>query len=117
MSTEDSQERAERIDRQIAFIIEQQARNEARAEVRAADADERRKQADERWKQADERWKQADERWVRTEEGIRALLSIAEIHEREIGELREVGRATDERLNALINVVEKQISDRRNGES
>jgi hypothetical protein len=117
MSTEDWQVRAERIDRQIAFIIEQQARAEARAEVRAAEADERWKQADERWKQTDERWNRADERWIRTEEGIRALLSIAEIHEREIGELRDAGRATDERLNALITVVEKQISDRRNGGS
>ena len=28
--------------------------------------------------------KTAEDRWTRTEEGIRALLSIAEIHEREI---------------------------------
>src|SRR5262245_28469109 len=106
MSNEDWRERAERIERTIAFIIEQQAQ----AEVRAA-------QADERWKQADERWKKADERWASTEGGIRALLAIAEIHEREIGELREAGRATDERLNALIHVVEKQISERRNGKN
>jgi hypothetical protein len=45
-------------------------------------------------------------------EGIRSLLAIAEIHESEIGELREAGKATDERLNALINVVERQISER-----
>jgi hypothetical protein len=57
-----------------------------------------------------------------TEEGIRALLSIAEIHEREISTLGEKiaavsenGRATDERLNALINTVERQISEGRNG--
>jgi hypothetical protein len=114
----------ERIERQIAFIIEHQAQ----AEVRAA-------QADERAAQADERAKGLDERWARTEEGIRALLTIAEIHEREIGELaetvaeagrvtdqrlnelREAGRATDERLNALINAVERQISERNNGKS
>jgi hypothetical protein len=120
MSNEDWRERAERIERTIAFIIEQQAQ----AEVRAAESDERWKQADERWKQADQRWKQADERWdktndrwARTEEGIRSLLAIAEIHEREIMELREVGRATDERLNVLINVVEKQITERRNGKN
>jgi hypothetical protein len=59
-------------------------------------------------------------RW--SSEGIRALLSIAEIHEREIGTLgkqiaqvSENGRATDERLNALINAVERQISEGRNG--
>jgi hypothetical protein len=57
----------------------------------------------------------AEERWARTEESIRALLSIAEIHEREIATLSENGRATDERLNTLINVVERQISKGRNG--
>jgi hypothetical protein len=69
-----------------------------------------------------ERWKRSDEEWTRTEEGIRALLSIAEIHEREIvtlGEkiaaVNENGRATDQRLNALINTVERQISEGRNG--
>ncbi|MCA1574127.1 MAG: hypothetical protein LC770_06235 [Acidobacteria bacterium] len=120
MSSEDWRERAERIERQMAFIVEQQAQSE----VRSA-------KADERWAQADERWAQADERWARTEEGIRALLAIAEIHEREIdklgevglatdqklNELREAGLATDERLSALINVVERQISQGRNGKS
>src|SRR5215813_7657276 len=109
MSSEDWRERVER---QIAFIIGQQADSEGR-------------------------WAKADERWARTEEGIRALLSIAEIHEREIGELREAalrteqrlsalaeaGRATDESLktlsektNALIDVVERHISEGHNGQ-
>ena len=57
----------------------------------------------------------AEERWTRTEESIRALLTIAEIHEREITALGEHTRATDDRLNALINVIEGQISDGRNG--
>jgi len=73
---------------------------------------------------------------MRTEVGIRTLLSIAEIHEREINtighqvsslsqEISNVGseisnlgettRATDGRLNALINVIERQISEGRNG--
>ena len=110
MSNEDWRERMER---QMAFIVEQQAQCEVR------------------WAKADERWAQANERWARTEEGIRALLTIAEIHEREIeklseaglatdrklNELREAGLATDERLSALINVVERQISEGRNGKS
>lgn len=101
MSNEDWRERMEK---QMAFIVEQQAQYEVR-------------------------WAKADERWARTEEGIRALLTIAEIHEREIeklseaglatdrklNELREAGLATDERLSALINVVERQISEGRNG--
>ncbi len=85
----------------------------------------------------------AEVRWSRTEEGIQALLTIAEIHERETiapGEqigaqseqiaaqseqiaahteqilgLREATRNTDERLNVLINIVERQISEGRNG--
>jgi hypothetical protein len=56
-----------------------------------------------------------EKKWERTEAGIRALLSIAEIHEREIATLSASGRATDERLYALINVVERQISEGRNG--
>lgn len=108
----------EEMQKAMAFIVEQQAQASAKIDA-LADAQ-----------------KGADERWTRTEEGIRALLSIAQIHEREIeslGEkiaavsengratderiaaLSENGRATDERLNALINVVERQISEGRNG--
>lgn len=78
----------------------------------------------------------------RTADSVNALLTIAEIHEHEISDLREAGRltderlsemgrltderisalteagrATDERLSALINVVEKYISERRNGQA
>jgi len=74
----------------------------------------------------------------RTADGINALLSIAEIHEHEIAALRESvsavtesvnavtesvsaiderGRQTEESLNALINTVERYISERRNGNS
>jgi methyl-accepting chemotaxis protein len=44
----------------------------------------------------------------RTADGVTALLAIAKIHDREIKE-------TDERLNALINTVERHISEGRNG--
>jgi hypothetical protein len=110
----------EKIERHMAFILEQQAQ----CEVRWA-------KTDERWAQADERLAKADERWTETAQGIRALLAIAEIHEREFAELREAGlkteqiikemreagRAADERLSALINIVERQISEGRNGKS
>lgn len=109
----------------MEFIVEQQAQSSAKIDA-LADAQ----------RGADERWTRSEERWTRTEEGIRALLSIAEIHEREIntlghqvsslsheisnlgGEisnLSETTRATDERLNVLINVVEQQIREGRNG--
>lgn len=66
----------------------------------------------------------AEQRWERTEESIRSLLAIAEIHEREIEGLKETqiqtGKQmaeTDGRLSALINTVERLISERRNGET
>ena len=66
---------------------------------------------------------------TRNTEGISALLALAEMHERELQlhteqiqlhtqqilSLGETTKATDDRLNALINVVERQISNGRNG--
>ena len=46
----------------------------------------------------------------RNADGATALLAIAEIHDREIKE-------TDERLNALINIVERHINEGRNGKA
>jgi chromosome segregation ATPase len=57
----------------------------------------------------------------RTADSVTALLAIAEIHEREITELRqtqaEAQSRTDERLNALIDTVERHISEGRNGKA
>jgi len=109
----------------MKFILEQQAQFTAdMQQMREAHAE------------ADEKW---ERRWGRTEEGIRALLAIAELHEGEIKALAEAQVAqaqaqaaqahahaeaqartdkqmaeTDERLNALVNVVERIISERRN---
>ena len=94
----------EEMQRVMDFIVEQQAQSSAKIDALA-------------------------EAQTRNTEGIRALLSIAEIHERQIDAIgqqvsslsRDIGmlgattRATDGRLNALINVVERQISQGRNG--
>jgi uncharacterized protein YoxC len=55
----------------------------------------------------------------RTADSVNALLAIAEIHDREIKELGaavrvvdERQRETDDRLNALINTVERYITGR-----
>jgi len=97
--------------RAMDFIVEQEAKSSAKIDALA-----------EAQKEAEERWKRGDERWARTEEGIRALLAIAELHEKEIQantqqilSLGETTRATDDRLNVLINVVERHISEGRNG--
>jgi len=58
--------------------------------------------------QLQETQSRAEKRWERTEESIRSLLAVAEIHEREI-------TSTDERLSALINTVERLISEGRGG--
>ena len=101
----------EEMERAMDFIVHQQAESSAKIDALI------------------ESQKEFDERFKRTEEGIRSLLAIAEIHEREINTvshqigsvsrniatLAETTRATDERLNALINVVERQIANGRNG--
>jgi hypothetical protein len=95
----------------MTFIVEQQVQTAVKLDALA------------------ETQKRGEEKWSRTEEGIRALLAIAEIHEKEIqantqqilaqsqqiGSLSETTKSTDERLNALINAVERQISNGRNG--
>ncbi|HEY1403645.1 MAG TPA: hypothetical protein VGB05_05925, partial [Pyrinomonadaceae bacterium] len=67
-------------------------------------------------------WKGFPKKLIARHCGIAALLTIAEIHDREIATLRESvstvderGRQTDERLNALIDTVERYISERRGG--
>ncbi|HEY1402584.1 MAG TPA: hypothetical protein VGB05_00510 [Pyrinomonadaceae bacterium] len=125
---DESRRRDEENQRTMKFILEQQAQFTADMQLL------REVQA-----QADEKW---ERRWGRTEEGIRSLLSIAEIHEGEIKSLAEAQAAqaeaqaaqaqaqaqaqartdrqmaeTDERLNALVNVVERLISERRNGDT
>ena len=94
----------EEMQRAMEFIVEQEAKSSTKIDALV------------------EAQKRADERWARTVEGIRSLLTIAEIHEREIQantqqilSLGETTRTTDERLNALINAVERQISEGRNG--
>lgn len=75
-----------------------------------------------------ENQRKSEERQRRNDEGIAALLTIAEIHEQEISKMnermdvrfaeiatrfQEIGEKTaetDERINALVNVVERYIS-------
>lgn len=132
-TSEDAKRTSEDTQRNINFIVQQQAQFTVDIQLL------RESQA------------RADQKWERTEEGIRNLLSIAEIHEGEIAAvsettrsltettrslteatrsltettqslaqttrlLAETTRTTDERLNALINMVERDISERHNGE-
>lgn len=94
----------EELERAITFILEQQAQLNATVDRLAVKVD-------------------------RNAESATALLAIAEIQAAEIRDLSEStrtladrqreseerGRQTDERLNALINIVERHISEGRNG--
>ena len=109
--------------RSIEFMVRQQAEFQTKSE-----ADMQRLR---------ELHKQNEEKWARTSEGINALLAIAEMHAREFSEMRQaqaeaqartdaqVAEAqartdarlaeTGERVDALVNTVERLISERRNG--
>lgn len=76
--------------RQMDFILEQQAHLTATVGRLSENVD------------------RLSEKVDRTADSVNALRAIAEIHEREIGD-------TDERLNALINTVERFIAEGRNG--
>jgi 1,4-alpha-glucan branching enzyme len=67
----------EEMQQAMEFIVNQQVQASAKIDALS----QAQKEAPETQKQAQ---KAAEEQWTRTEEGIRALLSIAEIHEREI---------------------------------
>jgi methyl-accepting chemotaxis protein len=115
----------DKTERTIQFILEQQAQNTVAIGQLTNNLDKLSGTVDKLSDKVD-----------RTADGINALLAIAEIHEQEIAALRESvkavsesvnsmresisagderGRETDERLNALINTVERYISERRNG--
>lgn len=94
----------------LATVIEQQAAFAEQQEVLA------------------ENQRKGEDRQRRNDEGIAALLTIAEIHEQEINKMnermdvrfaeiakrfQEIGEKTaetDDRINALVNVVERYIS-------
>lgn len=94
------------MERAMAFILEQQAQTSSNlAELT-------------------ERVNRIGEKVDRNAESVTALLAIAEIQAAEIRDLTESTRTladrqrdTDERLNALINTVERYISERRNGKA
>ena len=110
-SEQEAERREGRVQRKIEFIIQQQAQFNADMQ-RLREAQERN---DARWAETDERWRRAGERWENTEESVRSLHAIAQIHEGEIMALAESHSDTKERLNALIDTVERVISERRNG--
>lgn len=100
----------EEIRRMMEFLLEQQARFDARIakehEERLA-ADVELRESDARLRESDERLRESDERLRDSQATLTAaLLRITDL----LQDLSEAQKRTDDRLNALISVVEKHIS-------
>jgi type VI protein secretion system component VasK len=68
---------------------------------------ENQRKADERHTKTDEQLAKNAEQIARNTEGIAALLAIAQIHEQE---MTSRFKETDDRINALVDVVERYIT-------
>ncbi len=117
---------AEKTQRTVDFMIQQQAQFQAKSEADMQRLRELYERTEERWARNEERWARNEEKWERTEGSVRALLAIAEMHEREFFEMRQAQaeaqartdakfQETGQRVDALVNAVERLISDRRAG--
>lgn len=93
----------EEMKRMMEFLLEQQARFDARIQKEH----EERLAADAELQDFDMRLRESDERLRDSLATLTAaLLRVTDLME----DLSEAGKRTDDRLNALINVVEKHIS-------
>jgi hypothetical protein len=117
---------AEKTQRTIEFMLQQQAQYQAQSEARQAESQakseadterlrEMREENEARWARADERWARIERMWERTEGSVRSLHAIALIQAGEITTLAETQAEVGGRVNALVNTVERLISERRNG--
>ena len=96
-SEREFQRREERMQRAVEFLIQQQAKSEAGMQ------------------RLQELHEKNERKWERTEDSVRSLHAIAQIHEGEIMALAESHADTKARLNALIDTVERVVGERRNG--
>jgi molecular chaperone DnaK (HSP70) len=99
---------SEETQRTINFMLQQQAQFQAKSETDM-------QRLRELYERNEERWTRSNERWERTEESVRSLHAIAQIHAGEIMTRAESHSDTKERLHALIDTVERVLSERRNG--
>lgn len=102
---------SEEMKRLMAFIVEKQAQTAVKLERLGIRLDAR--------PVAQSR---SDKRWKQTEKRIRALLARAKTQERKMAAQRRrilpLGKTrTDRRLKALADLVDRDISERRNGKA
>ena len=108
------------MERAMAFILEQQAQtssNMAQLSGRVDGLGEKVERIADKVEHIADKIDRMADKIDRNADSVTALLAIAEIHEREITENHEAQARTDERLNALINIVERHISEGRNGKA
>jgi uncharacterized protein YoxC len=110
----------EEMEKTMAFILEQQAQLTATV----GRLGERVDGLGEKVERIADKVERMAEKIDRNADSVTALLAIAEIQATEIRDMNESTRTladrqheTDERLNALINTVERYISERRNGKA
>jgi hypothetical protein len=115
VNDQEARQRDEEQQLRIYFIVEQQAQFAVDMRQFAAGM----QQLHEAQARAEEKW---GGMWERTNAGINALLAAAQIQSHQIDGLAEAQANTDrqmaetnDRLNALINVVEQFIGESRNG--
>ena len=97
----------EEMQRMMEFLLAQQARFDARFEKDREETRQKMAEAEAKLRESDERMSKSDELLRESQATLTAAtLRIAELVE----DLTLAGKRTDDRLNALIAVVEKHIS-------
>jgi methyl-accepting chemotaxis protein len=110
----------EEMERAVAFVLEQQAQTSSNLAQLTERVDRLADKVDrlaDKVERIGDNVERMAEKIDRNADSVTALLAIAEIHEREITENREAQARTNERLNVLINTVERYISERHNGKA
>jgi tRNA U55 pseudouridine synthase TruB len=96
-----------RINNQLSTIAE----NQALFDERQAQFDKRQAQFIERQALFDERQEKFDRNMAAMQEAIAGLIQVARLHNEQITALRQQGKDQQERLDALIRIIEGHLSD------
>jgi chromosome segregation ATPase len=110
---------AEKTQRTINFMLQQQAQQQAQSETRQAESEARHERIEalvERLATASlRRFEKVEGEVSELDRKMEALVDAQIRSEDKMDELREAHKETEERLNAFIATVERLINERRNG--
>lgn len=96
----------EEVERTMQFILEQQARTDAKLEILTEKMDA-----------IVVKQGRDDDRIKRLEDSFQILVALAERHEERLDELGAAQTRTAEQLTSLASTVERYINERRNGQN